>query len=972
MSTLDVSKLSAQSQDFVRLALSDWNASAFTVRGALGGRSGSEVMLVEIRTDVHDGQGILKLSNPVDGNDEGSKQETIRSGVPGLSARIPRISHQFTEHERSALLMTVAGGGLLEAQMLSTVIGPQLNLAVQTLSNSLLQEWNPEPIFDGEHVPASAILSDWLGDRLGPKGRLPAVLRDILHVSPECLSFRYGGVDYPNPYGFVSQTFAGSKIRVSPARGLMHGDLHTQNVLISGRDDIANYYFIDFADCRNCVPLLYDHAYLELSLLLNARENVAHQRWHSICSQMCNVEDPRDANKAPYSDDVGLLWSAGLLRAEIHKWIKKRYPERKEDLKKQILLSRIASGLNFANKRRLSENETLSDKLKFFALLHAATAAKELFDYCQVPVDSAGPVVNPEGEIPTPSGSDWRKVWDACEGFDSRRAAYILLVGPEVANIPAYAHLILGRLPWSLIVDFDQSPSQGTVLKNAKPSLQRTRSFHELYPHQATALSFSSASYWLFADNDSNDGSEPLSLSQWRQETLPRLRNIANALHREIAPRSVHLVILGGTINPSKLRHAFAALEENVGGALSTLVVSNDDADNTFAVLSEETATIQEVSCDWRDLVAGVHQMLGEESEDRSCWIPVRDAATKVVHREQVSPEEVALYSSTVDIVPASGSSYDEPEREDEVADFFRGNTITWRELDLHRDVDRDITRGPNGVIQNLRNMLESSPNESFAIEHSPGAGGTTVARRVAWELRDDFPCVMVKAYSGDTVDIVDSLFRRTGLPLLIVIDGTVSGTQRDLFFNELKERSIRFVILDVRRRHQPRHSGSSAAVSDPMVLSEAKRFLDRYQSKAPKERRSALVRLSSDSEMAPYRSAFFFGLYTFEREFVRLEQFVEDMLREAAPQARAAIARLALITRYSQVRLPVETFFMLLGIDQTSERFNAAKILGDAAAKLVMFDGTRVGIAHPLLAEEILRRHLSAREELGEGTAGD
>ena len=973
MPILDVLKVPSQWQDFLRLALSAWKATTFSVRGTLGGQSGSEVMLIEIRTDKHDGLGILKLSEQNHENDEASRQKEARSLAPALSARIPHITHHFVEDGCSAFLMTVAGGGLLEAQVMATASGGQLNSASQTVSESLLSEWNTTPEFDGKPVAADTFLREWLGHRLGPAGRVPDVLREVLHISPESPAFRYDGKEYPNPHCFANSHFLGNEIQISAARGLVHGDLHSGNVLISGRRQIDNYYFIDFAHCRSQTPLLFDHAYLELSLLLNAREGVAHQRWHRLCQSLAGLEDPRDAHKALDTDDHGLLWTSGLIRAEIYKWIDKSFPQRREDLIKQLLLSRIGVGLNFANKRRLAINAALSNKKKFFALLYAATAARRLFDYCQLPVATDGPVVNPEGEVPQPSGNEWRQVWEACGGFHARHAAYVLIVGSEAANLPAHAHSIIGRLPWSLIIDFDGATTKGEVLRNARPMLQRNRSFHEIYPHQSKTLNFEFGTYWLFANGDSTGTQpDPLPVSKWRQQTLSRLRDIALALRRETAPRPVYLVVLGRSINHTQLRNTFTAIEEKMGEAFDTIIISRDEDDDTYEALAQETTAIQNIVCEWRDLTLGLHQVLGEETEGRSCWIPIRDTSSKTVRRELVSSEDLALYSATIDIVPASGSAYGNDDQDDEVADFFRGNTITWRELDLHRDVDRDIIRGPNDVIRRLRDLLGTSPSESFALEHSPGAGGTTVARRIAWEVRDDFPCVIVNTYTDDTVDVIDTLFRRSNLPLLIVIDGSVPGTQRDFFFNELKERSIRFVILDVRRRHQPRDSASSAAITDPMSVSEAGRFLTQYELKAPQDRRPALRRLASDEVLAPYRSAFFFGLYTFEREFVRLEQFVEDMLAEVTPQAHDAIARLALITRYSQERLPVEAFLMLLGLDAVRERFSAAKLLGDAAAKLVMFDGKRVGITHPLLAEEILRRHLSAGYREPEGVVNE
>ena len=42
-------------------------------------------------------------------------------------------------------------------------------------------------------------------------------------------------------------------------------------------------------------PLFFDHAYLELSLLLDVRENVTHQRWNRLCQTLAELENTGDA-----------------------------------------------------------------------------------------------------------------------------------------------------------------------------------------------------------------------------------------------------------------------------------------------------------------------------------------------------------------------------------------------------------------------------------------------------------------------------------------------------------------------------------------------------------------------------------------------------------------------------------------------------------------------------------------------------
>lgn len=962
---LDLTDVSEQWRDFTEQALRTWNCESFSVRRLLGGKSGATVMLVDIKTPQHNGQGILKLSDKEALDEERQRQELARSVSPDLARRIPMVTHASADGSRSALLMTVAGHGLLETEILANARGNRLNLASQKISSSLLEEWNRLPSFAGVPVRADAPLAEWLEHRIGPRSHVPDVLAKQLHLPPDCSAFRYGGIDYPNPYGFSMHDFPGCCIQLLPGRGRFHGDLHAENVLVSG-PRVEDYYFIDFSFFRAEAPIFFDHAYLELHLLLVQREKATHERWHGLCRSLVGLNDTRDVEKNLLDqDDHGLLWTVGMIRAEIFKWISRAFPDRLEDLKKQVLLSRIAAGLNFANKRSLADDVALSDKKKIFSLLYAATATKELFDYCRLPVANDGPIARVEHEIPPPFGHAWREVWDACGGFNGSRGAYVLLAGRDVGQLSDVARAQLGRLPWSLVIDFDRAGTAGPLAVGAGATLKLRRGLHHVLPHQAVNIDFETGTCWFFADADlPADGGAPLSLAQWRQRTLPALREVASKLLKATSPGATYLVVLDGSIDPKRLEFAVATVQDQITGTLETVVISRTDSESAYAVLAEGNDTVRNIVCDWQDMALGVHEMLGDASDESSVWLPVRDPASKSIRREKIGPAEMALYAETIDIVSAGPVTYVQDGNDADIADFLRGNTITWRELDLHLDVDRDLTRGHQGVIQRIRMLLASSPTESFAIEHTPGAGGTTVARRLAWELRDEYPCVILKSLTDSTPDVLEALFQRSNMPLLIVVEAArLPSAQRDHFFNLLKGRSIRFVILDVRRRHSPRNTETSVAIIDPMAAADTQRFLLQYEPRAPQDRRKALRDLAGKPELGPYRSPFFFGLYAFERDFIRVPDFVRQLLEELPEKALHVVAHLALIRRYSQEALPASALRLMLGLPKSKDNQPIYAMLGETLSKIVMFDGKNVWIAHPLLAEEILRQHLQPSE---------
>ena len=79
---IDVSKLDPKWHDFMRAALVEWRATVFSVRRRLGGRSGATVLLVDLTTPKHDGQGVLKLSDDDALGDEHAHLEEVLRLAP--------------------------------------------------------------------------------------------------------------------------------------------------------------------------------------------------------------------------------------------------------------------------------------------------------------------------------------------------------------------------------------------------------------------------------------------------------------------------------------------------------------------------------------------------------------------------------------------------------------------------------------------------------------------------------------------------------------------------------------------------------------------------------------------------------------------------------------------------------------------------------------------------------------------------
>ncbi len=147
--------------------------------------------------------------------------------------------------------------------------------------------------------------------------------------------------------------------------------------------------------------------------------------------------------------------------------------------------------------------------------------------------------------------------------------------------------------------------------------------------------------------------------------------------------------------------------------------------------------------------------------------------------------------SEAFDLVHDALAETNSSEAVDE-AHFLHGATISWRELDRSADVRR---AGYPQLLELIKNALSNSRTLALTLLHTPGAGGSTLARRAAWELRDTYPVIVLRRWSDISSDRIGLLGELTNLPILAIVEGGVlSEGQRERLFLDARSRQIRLV----------------------------------------------------------------------------------------------------------------------------------------------------------------------------------
>ena len=298
----------------------------------------------------------------------------------------------------------------------------------------------------------------------------------------------------------------------------------------------------------------------------------------------------------------------------------------------------------------------------------------------------------------------------------------------------------------------------------------------------------------------------------------------------------------------------------------------------------------------------------------------------------------------------------------DDATEFRRGAEITWRNLHLHHDCLRDLSPL---VRSQVEEDLRKRRTVRINIYHAPGSGGTTLGRRVAWDLHNTHPvAVLLRCSPTYTADKLAKIAALTESSVLVLVDGGAQSEREiDELYELLKARQTPVVLLQVLRRFQaPRTPGNRQfSLTAPLTDAEADRFRAAYAQAVP-AKRPDLSRLAGQRNQ-PQRNAFFFGLTAFEKQFRGLRPYVHTRIAGLTEEQRRILVYLAIAHYYGQQSVPAQAFATLLGLPPSKAVKLRAAFSNEAAQALELLVETSHDhwrTSHHLVAHEILQQILA------------
>jgi tetratricopeptide (TPR) repeat protein len=545
---------------------------------------------------------------------------------------------------------------------------------------------------------------------------------------------------------------------------------------------------------------------------------------------------------------------------------------------------------------------------------------------------------------------------NASSGFDLSRK-YILI--PSTFRNENFEKLsVVGEIPSTIVLDFDPKSDVDGLLHTIKARLKK--SLHTLVKGERPTINPEAAVYWFFARGlEGREGTvETGDQKSWRKRYAPELGDQIRNFARAINPTPITCIVLWYE-DLHLVRHlesSLRAIEEAFGDSVE------------FVIVTKHPGELQELADDFdaelinipiHQLCAGLEFLISSNrvrAEADEYLLPSSSNAPI-----PLSPDDRKWLEEELEIVHLN-IGVNAPDVNTPVGrHFLCGAEITWHELSLHSDVDREKA---GKVKRQVETELLRRHARTVTLYHEAGAGGTTVARRILWELHSKYPCAILnRSKPFETSERLFRLASLTGQPILLLIDSAqVPERQVEELYHYVRSRLLPVVLLHVQRGFKPQTEKERVSYLEALLSNrECWQFVEKFSQFEPGKRQE-LERLISSRE-PKVKTAFYFGLQTFGREFRGLERYVSNRLQNLSPDQKKILFFLSIAHHYAQHPIKAQAFAEFLGIPQNrtvhlQEAFSSNEKVLDL---IVEVEGNSWRTTHDLIAQEILEQGLTA-----------
>ncbi|MTJ91455.1 MAG: hypothetical protein F8N36_01100 [Desulfovibrio sp.] len=937
------------------------------------GLSGAEVYKVHLKGDSnHKGYFYLKIdSNP-------NEYNNLKNEFPFTNAE---CIEKKVVGEYYVLLFELAGGSYNDFVCFYKLEeNSKKNKAVRNIIQELLNKIFNKSSINGKQESPSVLFKRILKNKLNEERNLAEYLKTHFGKNPlghACLSVC--GIKLPNAYAYAVDNALWNLTQFESIICPMHGDMHGDNVFVSKYDSTCT--LIDFATSRVDGYVFFDIAYFELSALLTNLEKESLFDWINdiILLSECqwDEQDFKGQSLVKAIEEEERNWVDSICRSSF---------SYKDCLNNARLVARVMAGLNYAGKR------DVSDDMRIKSFIYASVFMKVLLDKTNhTEWKNIEPAMWHKGMTDEQMRDEAQRLAEYSSYFcnDMR---YVFVCGADSTYGESVSEA-LARIQWSGVISFHTNDENNSLREElGKKGLLRSIILGQ---DENKEYIKNSKMWWIYAS-----GTEILPetivkcFPEWRTKYSRFLDNILEIAVTALSPDEI-LVIIDRNSFRKETKYLERLLEwfsqQKMGRV--ALLDKHNYAEKEFVKEDYPDIDVQKFA-------------LGSEELAEYCL----EHFSKPVSKKKIIPhaenrlgvpldDEDDIFISEHMTLVCDALLLEENIEESKKDSFFCGQPISWAAISEKLYVPR---KAVEEYRKDIVDLADKSTQAIFRIGHAPGSGATVTCRAICWELRAHFPTLIVTKITSGTDECLRRLSSKSGKPLIILADFDFSQNDVNLLLSRLKSLRLRGIIMHPYRTYEEEKEATlsfarvvstpdcgSRKVLGPLAGEESMTFKSWYIQKmdekgySPSEvqkRRQNLDDLTTKASMTRFRLPFFYGMYTFEKDFTSVNSYIDRIFEriDDDEKLKKALHYIALITYYlTEHGLHYAYLTKILNNGHTySTPMALQRYFTERFGALIFQNNLNYRVCHPLIAKNILSKQFlgqpSALKQLCEDFIGD
>ena len=560
----------------------------------------------------------------------------------------------------------------------------------------------------------------------------------------------------------------------------------------------------------------------------------------------------------------------------------------------------------------------------------------------------------------------------------------ILLVD-SVHDVSVEQRTLVANLPWDLVVDLDGYSDCGGLLSCVKHNrlmrevltLSKAKGPTELV--NGNTLWYRAGEYQFYLGNPSPQFdipsytwfcriNDPRPQKIYKKQKMNTIRDILKVLLKKADRYERRINIVALTDDKTLVQVLTEALNNiNLGDYFLTWVgLSDKDTDGCKEFFYDDEEVMNEqfrrINCP----TALFFDTLIEYSRDFTPRVSLETEFTLAAGGKRVPISE----NDRNNLLPFFDVLYDGCEKSNEsqkqTEAFYLGNTASWCTIANDDAVPIEKEEKREFIVNRIKKLISVAQVEPqkrlFFIQHTPGLGGTTFVRQLAWILHKEYAVLSVKQYDNSIgsllVKLYDNVLNRE--PIVILAEDTLFNIKAlcDCIC-KLQRRCI--LLMAVRNNNSLVNDYQHAERQDMIKLTDT--TVDKLRSRFQDMSRLSPALIQKRNQefnsfiTSTMRTPFIIGLYYMEKDF-NIVDYVHKAFEGCSLRKYAdVIGCLAMCDEFCCKNFPASLVNSWLEVTMRNDFLRELP----TASSIIVKERSGIGIdmyhfKHPLLSSEFLQ----------------